>query len=140
MSVIPSRLFSTTAEPRDRDCELLDPAALDSRRVFYVCKRYFDFLLALAMLVFLLPLWLLIAILIKIDSSGSVLFVNPAVGQHGREFLLYKFRSMHPATRMDTQLADVTRNMRQGTPTTYLEGRAVYKSAFADYARITRVG
>jgi len=92
------------------------------------------------MLLLLLPLWLLVALLIKIDSRGPVLFVNRVVGQHGREFLLYKFRSMHPLQRSDTEWADLMRNLLQRTPTIYRDGKPVYKTALAADKRVTRVG
>lgn len=140
MSVIPPLISSLAEERRDRDGKLLDPAALTTRRAFHACKRYFDFLLALLLLVLLMPLWMLIAVLIKIDSRGPALFVNRAVGQYGREFRLYKFRSMHPAERSDAERADVARNILNGTPTTYVGGKAIYKTALAERTRITRIG
>jgi lipopolysaccharide/colanic/teichoic acid biosynthesis glycosyltransferase len=140
MSVIPPLISSLAEEHRGHDGELLDPAALTARPAFYACKRCFDFLLAVLMLVFLMPLCLLIAVLSKIDSRGPVLFVNRAVGQHGREFRLYKFRTMHPTERSDVERADVTRNILNGTPTTYVSGKPVYKTALVERARITRIG
>lgn len=140
MSAIPPLISSLVEEHRDRDAELLDPAALTGQPLFHACKRCFDFLLALVMLVLLTPLWLLILVLIKIDSRGPVLFVNRAVGQYGSEFRLYKFRSMHPAERSDVARADVSGNILNGTPTTYVMGTPVYKTALAERARITRIG
>jgi lipopolysaccharide/colanic/teichoic acid biosynthesis glycosyltransferase len=140
MSVIPPLISSLAEEHKEHDGDLLDPAALGPRPLFHACKRCFDFLLALLMLVLWMPLWLLIAVLIKIDSRGPVLFVNRAVGQHGRGFRLYKFRSMHPAEPSDVQRADVKRNIWNGTPTTYVGGKPVYKTALAESARITRIG
>lgn len=139
MSVIPPLISSLDEGHQDCAGGLLE-ASLSRRRVFHACKRCFDFLLALVMLVLLIPLWLLIAVLIKIESRGPVLFVNRVVGQHGREFRLYKFRSMHPAERSDVARADVTRNILNGTPTTYVGGKPVYKTALAERARITRIG
>src|SRR6516164_8513110 len=133
----PSLISSTAEERRESERLLLNPATLSSRKLFYTWKRCFDFALALVMLVLLFPVYLLIAILIKIDSRGSVLFVNQAVGQYGKEFRLYKFRSMHPATRSDVERADVARNMLQHTPTTVVAGKPVYKQALAE-GRITR--
>ena len=57
-------------------------------------KRLFDFILAFAGLVFLLPLFIAIAIWIKIDSKGPAFFRQWRVGQFGRKFKIYKFRTM----------------------------------------------
>ena len=57
-------------------------------------KRAVDLAVALAGLILLSPLFLLIAIAIKLDSPGPVLFKQVRVGKGGRPFVLYKFRSM----------------------------------------------
>lgn len=57
-------------------------------------KRMADVLVASFGLLFALPLMLLIAICIKLDSSGPVLFRQERVGEKGKIFILYKFRTM----------------------------------------------
>ena len=57
-------------------------------------KRVIDLVLAAAGIVVTLPLMALVAAAIKLDSRGPVLFRQPRVGQHGRIFVLNKFRSM----------------------------------------------
>ncbi len=57
-------------------------------------KRFFDVLICAVALVVLLPLWLVIAIAIKCDSKGPVLFAQERRTQNGRLFKMYKFRSM----------------------------------------------
>jgi exopolysaccharide biosynthesis polyprenyl glycosylphosphotransferase len=59
-----------------------------------VIKRLFDILISLCGLIILSPLFLLIAILIKLDSEGPVFVALERVGQKGKIFKLYKFRSM----------------------------------------------
>src|SRR4051812_18749866 len=59
-----------------------------------VLIRTFDIFFAVAGLVILSPVFLIIAILIKIDSSGPVIFSQLRVGRHNRDFLLFKFRTM----------------------------------------------
>ena len=59
-------------------------------------KRLCDLAGSLILLVVLAPLLAAIAVLIKLDSHGSVLFRQTRVGQFGQPFQLYKFRSMHP--------------------------------------------
>lgn len=57
-------------------------------------KRPLGFLLALAAGVIAFPFALPIAVWIKLDSKGPVLFKQKRLGLHGREFTMYKFRSM----------------------------------------------
>ena len=59
-----------------------------------ILKRTFDLVVATLAIVLLLPLWLLIALLIKLDSKGPVFYTQERVGMDGRLFLLYKFRTM----------------------------------------------
>jgi len=57
-------------------------------------KRLFDLLLSGAVLVLLAPLFLVLAAWIKIDSPGPVFFRQIRVGRNGREFQIFKFRTM----------------------------------------------
>lgn len=57
-------------------------------------KRVLDIFVSVFLLLVLSPLFLIIAIVIKCTSSGPVFFVQRRVGQNGRLFSLYKFRSM----------------------------------------------
>ena len=57
-------------------------------------KRLFDVIVAALVLVILSPVLLLTAIAIKIESKGPVIFKQTRLGLHGKEFSLYKFRSM----------------------------------------------
>lgn len=60
----------------------------------HVCKRAMDIMLSLMALVVLSPLFLLVAVWIKQDSQGSVLFKQKRWGMGGEIFEIYKFRSM----------------------------------------------
>ena len=57
-------------------------------------KRVFDFVVAAAGLVILSPLLVLIAVLVKVDSRGPILFKQERVGKGFGRFLIYKFRTM----------------------------------------------
>jgi len=59
-----------------------------------VIKRTLDLVVSLLGLVLLLPLFLVVALLIKIDSKGPVFFKHKRIGARGNPFYLYKFRSM----------------------------------------------
>ena len=56
--------------------------------------RFFDFILSLVGLVILAPIFIVLAIWIKIDSKGPVFYKQVRVGQNGIDFGLFKFRSM----------------------------------------------
>ena len=57
-------------------------------------KRSIDLIISLSMLILFLPLIIVTTILIKIDSSGPVLFSQERVGKNKKPYMLYKFRSM----------------------------------------------
>lgn len=57
-------------------------------------KRFCDIVISLLGLIILSPLMLVVAIAIKIESKGPVLFKQTRLGKDGREFQIYKFRSM----------------------------------------------
>ncbi|MBD3896218.1 sugar transferase [Halomonas sp. ML-15] len=64
--------------------------------LFYVgVKRVADFIGALVLLPVLLPVMVVTAIVIKLDSRGPVFFMQPRMGYRARPFLMFKFRSMY---------------------------------------------
>lgn len=58
------------------------------------CKRVLDFLLSLLGIIILIPLFILIAVWIKIDNPGPVFFRQTRVGRYGVYFKIWKFRTM----------------------------------------------
>ena len=62
--------------------------------MYQYLKRFLDFIIALlCCILFLVPI-IIIAICIKIDSKGPILFKQARTGKNGKSFMLYKFRSM----------------------------------------------
>lgn len=59
-------------------------------------KRVFDFTVSLLGLIILSPIFMILALMIVIDSRGGVFFRGVRVGQHGKDFRIFKFRSMKP--------------------------------------------
>ena len=57
-------------------------------------KRIFDFLLSFFGIIILSPIFIIVSIAIKLDSKGSILFLQKRVGRYGKEFNIYKFRTM----------------------------------------------
>ena len=66
-----------------------------SRRVAIVIKRMMDIVGSAVALVLFAPVLLVITIAIKLTSSGPIFFRQQRIGQHGRPFVMLKFRSMH---------------------------------------------
>lgn len=58
-------------------------------------KDGLDYALTIPTLILIAPLLLVIALLIKLESGGPVLYSRRVVGRHGREFNAYKFRTMY---------------------------------------------
>ncbi len=57
-------------------------------------KRLFDVLVAATMLLLLAPLFLVVALLVSLDSRGGVFYSHERIGLHGKPFQIFKFRSM----------------------------------------------
>ena len=68
--------------------------ALQKKRFSLVCKRLFDITVSAILLLILLPVFLILAIAIKIDSPGPVFYRQVRVTQYGKRFRIFKFRSM----------------------------------------------
>ena len=110
------------------------------KRVAQGIKRIIDILGSVFLMVLLLPLFVSIAIVVKVTSKGPIFFKQQRMGQFGRYFTFYKFRSMraqndHSAHReYVTQLisGNAERIAQNGS------GEGVFK--LVDDPRITRVG
>ena len=67
---------------------------LKKKRFSLFLKRAFDIVASLTMLILLSPVFLILAIAIKIDSKGPVFYRQVRVTQYGRRFRIFKFRTM----------------------------------------------
>lgn len=59
-----------------------------------IIKRLIDIFISLIVLIIFLPIWLIVAVLIKLTSKGPVLFLQDRPGQYKKIFKVYKFRTM----------------------------------------------
>lgn len=73
-------------------------------------KRIQSFFISLFLLIAFSPLLVLISLAIKLDSSGPVLYLQDRVGQNGKVFRLYKFRSMYHLTEENSQAQFTAKN------------------------------
>lgn len=67
---------------------------LKKRKFSLFMKRLFDIVVSLTLLIFLSPVFAILAIAIKLDSKGPVFYRQTRVTQYGKEFRIFKFRSM----------------------------------------------
>jgi lipopolysaccharide/colanic/teichoic acid biosynthesis glycosyltransferase len=124
----------------------------EGRRLYFACKRLFDFAVAAVLLVFLSPLMLLLAILIMLDTPGPAIFTQPRVGLRRRgsgagttwqigTFTFYKFRSMVNGADPKVHRAFTQALIRNDHATVerLLAGEDQLKKMTND-ARITRAG
>jgi len=104
---------------------------------YLAVKRWIDLFCAAVLLALLSPLMLLIALAIKLDSPGPAIFRQKRVGKRGREFVMFKFRSMfaHADQEVHRQFAKQYIN---GHASGLNGGQAAYK--LNGDGRITRVG
>ena len=91
-------------------------------------KRFFDIFLSFIAIIVLFPFFLIIALAIKIDSPGPVIYSQKRVGKDGKQFIFYKFRSM--CQDADKELAKLKDKNEADGP--------VFK--IAEDPRVTRVG
>lgn len=94
----------------------------NEKRWYELCKRIFDVAAASALMILIGPIWLLIAVLVKLDSSGPVLFRQSRIGRDGVPFNILKFRSMlvdspkygyHPTDARDPRITRTGRWLRR---------------------------
>lgn len=71
------------------------------QKAYRFFKAILDFIIALIALLILCPLFIVVAIAIKVDSKGPVFFVQKRIGRGGKEFNCIKFRSMSVEARHD---------------------------------------
>lgn len=83
-----NKLESSCFVPTKRSASLL------KERLYLVTKRMFDFFFALVAGIILLIPMIIIAILVRMDSPGPVIYKQERLGLNGKKFIIYKFRSM----------------------------------------------
>lgn len=98
-------------------------------RSYLIAKRIFDFVSAGCLLLVIWPIYIIIAVLIKLDSPGPAFFRHRRVGINGRPVYLYKFRSM---------VTNAEELINSFTPEQKAEWQANYK--LEHDPRITRIG
>ena len=102
---------------------------VSKKTVYLKVKRIIDIIISSLGLIILSPVFLLLAIIIKMDSKGPVFFAHIRVGKNGKKFKMYKFRTM---------CDNAQKMIRKFNPEQKKEFEENYK--LKDDPRITRVG
>jgi exopolysaccharide biosynthesis polyprenyl glycosylphosphotransferase len=109
----------------------------DAQRFF---KRLSDIVLAAAAALVSSPIWLLVSIMIRLDSRGSTLFKQERVGMDGRVFLCYKFRSMFADSDEGVHRDAYRKNIEGNDAANAGDEVSPVFGKVRDDTRITRVG
>lgn len=90
------RMISWEKLPPQMQTEAVKPyyEILQKKQIGLIFKRLFDIVVSLIMLLILSPVFLVLAIAIKLDTEGPVFYRQVRVTQYGKEFRIFKFRTM----------------------------------------------
>lgn len=90
------RMISWEKLPSQMQTEAVKPyyEILQKKQISLIFKRLFDIVVSIIMLLILSPVFLVLAIAIKLDSKGPVFYRQVRVTQYGKEFRIFKFRTM----------------------------------------------
>jgi len=83
----------------------------NKRPIYNILAHVINFSIALIGLFITAPLWLIIAIVIKIDDNGPIFFLQQRVGYLGTKFIIYKFRTMTAGNKL-TRVGKILRKLR----------------------------
>jgi sugar transferase (PEP-CTERM system associated) len=104
-------------------------------RLLSFIKRSFDIVIALAVLLFTLPITVAAAIAIKLDSAGPLFYRQERVGLNGRVFTIYKFRSM----RVDAEKDGVARWAQRNDDRVTRVGRFIRRTRIDEIPQVLNV-
>jgi lipopolysaccharide/colanic/teichoic acid biosynthesis glycosyltransferase len=104
-----------------------------SKKYFYkIIKTIFDLLFSLIILIFGLPIFLIIASLIKLSSRGPIFYLQERIGKNKKTFKCIKFRTMHP------EAEDILENLITNNEKLRKEFKETHK--LKNDPRITNIG
>ena len=103
-------------------------------------KRFIDIMGASAALLISLPLWVLIAVIIKSNSKGPVFFKQKRIRELGNEFEIFKFRTMHHYDSAEDHKAYIKQLLQDGDPTPEERDRLLKEYTDFVHGKVTKIG
>lgn len=103
-----------------------------------VAKRIFDYAFALAFVIVFSPIYLAVALAVKLNSPGPILYKNKRVGEGSKEFYVYKFRSMYIDDCTTDDNAAALAKEQELIAKSSIKAGPIYK--IKDDPRVTKVG
>lgn len=107
----------------------IENTKIDKKKIYKAIKRTMDILISSIASILLIPFFIIIYILIKIDSKGSVFFKHTRIGKNGKIIKIYKFRTMKE---------NAEEMIKNFTPEQMKEWKENYK--LSNDPRVTRIG
>ncbi len=104
----------------------------DKRLLYHFVKRFFDIVVSLVMIIILSPIMLVVAVVIKCDSKGSVIFKQRRMGKNKKSFYCYKFRTMRTDAPRDCATSQLENREQYLTRT----GRFLRKSSLDELPQL----
>ncbi|ABZ76073.1 glycosyl transferase, WecB/TagA/CpsF family [Shewanella halifaxensis HAW-EB4] len=117
-----------------------------NKRISQSCKRLLDILISGSLLIALAPFLIVIALLIRCESKGAVLFCQPRAGLNNRPFTMWKFHSMYHDAEQRLATLNVKNEMEGGVifkikndPRITLVGRLIRKTSIDELPQLWNV-
>lgn len=98
-------------------------------------KRLMDIAFSVLLMVFLLPVFVFVSVLIKTTSSGPIIFSQKRIGRYGKEFNIYKFRTMYQNSPANTPTHLLKNPENHITPI----GRVLRKSSLDELPQLINI-
>ena len=106
-------------------------------KIMRILEKIFHRLVAFMLIIIVMPLAILIAIVIKLDSKGPVFFCQERVGKDFKKFIIYKFRTMYVHETVDQKIIGTTKSETDNRITNV--GRLLRKSSLDELPQLLNI-
>jgi len=75
-------------------------------------KQVLDFVLAAILILFLMPILIILFLITSLDTSSNGIFFQSRIGQYGKPFIIFKFKTIHPQKRTCSKIGQILRKFK----------------------------